>query len=192
MFSAMFSFIVGGGDSSNKRQTKEEKGIIQQAKQEKIEERIQQVQNIEKVIYDNVISDSSNISLDEFKSIMVVTETAKNQLQRGSAPLNKTDLAMVALALDPTQDLAMLQKLTISDLNALIRTIIYCPKVSKKSEQPLLENNKKMPEHALVPKSTPPVKKSSNSQALTTVSNKSQASKPEQIIKSSKNPFSSV
>jgi len=186
----MFSFI-SGGNSSNKKQTKEEKVVIQQAKQEKIEERIQQVENIERVIYDNVVTDSSKISLDEFKNIMMGTETAKNQLQRGSAPLNKTDLAMVVFALDQTQDLTMLQKLTISDLNALIRTIIYCPKVSKKNDQSMLTNNQTLNNNSLVMSNStaltiPEKKKVSNNNSKKTMKSE------EQLIKSSKNPFSSV
>lgn len=59
----------------------------------------------------------------------MLIETAKTQLDRGGATLTKADLLAVALALDPRlqSEFESLSQLTLSDLNCLIRSMVYDP-----------------------------------------------------------------
>lgn len=58
-----------------------------------------------------------------------VYDTAEKQLNRKGLPFNKADLIAIILALDPQNShrLYQLQILPITDLNFIIRTIIYNP-----------------------------------------------------------------
>jgi len=58
-----------------------------------------------------------------------VTETAKKQLGRVGDALTKSDLIAVLIALQPSlnSDIVHLESMTISDLNSMIRSIIYDP-----------------------------------------------------------------
>lgn len=62
-------------------------------------------------------------------TVVQIAETAKHQLDRGGTTLTKADLIAIILALDPQirKDFRQLSELTTSDLNAMIRSIIYDP-----------------------------------------------------------------
>lgn len=56
------------------------------------------------------------------------TEAAKVQLERGGGPFTKTDLVAIAVALSGGKvTIESLRALTIPDLNAYIRTVVYDP-----------------------------------------------------------------
>jgi hypothetical protein len=65
-----------------------------------------------------------------------VYDTAERQLNRKGLPFNKADLIAIILALDPQNShrLYQLQTLPITDLNFIIRTIIYNPNIYQKNQ----------------------------------------------------------
>jgi hypothetical protein len=73
---------------------------------------------------------SALIQTKDMVAMIKVTETAKHQLDRGGGVLTKTDLIAVIVALKPTMrnDIALLNSITVSDLNSMIRSIIYDPR----------------------------------------------------------------
>jgi hypothetical protein len=66
---------------------------------------------------------------ENFAKMFSITETAKRQLEREGDPLTKADLVAIVIALNPVyqKHIDTLQKNTMKDLNALIRTIVYDP-----------------------------------------------------------------
>jgi hypothetical protein len=72
----------------------------------------------------------SVIPVEHISTVVQLTETAKHQLDRGGTTLTKADLIAVILALDPQtrKNYRQLGELTTSDLNVMIRSMIYDPK----------------------------------------------------------------
>ncbi len=62
---------------------------------------------------------------------ILLTEKAKQQLNRGGGPLTKADLVAIVVALKPelrsADSVAQLEVLNTSDLNSMIRSIVYDP-----------------------------------------------------------------
>lgn len=98
-------------------------------------EKIQVAQNFVINEYRQTMSTSpttTDISIannENFAKVFSITETAKHQLEREGDPLTKADLLAIVIALNPVyqKHIDTLQKNTMKDLNALIRTIVYDP-----------------------------------------------------------------
>lgn len=77
-----------------------------------------------------IVSDYAIMEVKEVATFFKATEKAKQQLDRNDAPLVKTDLIAILIALQPEvrSNLGKLEEMRVSDLNALIRSIIYDPR----------------------------------------------------------------
>jgi hypothetical protein len=75
-----------------------------------------------------------------------VTEKAKQQLDRQGDALVKTDLIAIAIALDPKlkSQYQRLDGMRVSDLNALIRCIIYDPVRVAENQEPQAQKQTKV------------------------------------------------
>lgn len=91
-----------------------------------ISNRLEQINDFEK----NIVSKIKNNIINEpetIKSVFSISDGAKLQLERGGNQFTKADLIAIIVALDAGKISLMedLQKLRISDLNSIIRSIIY-------------------------------------------------------------------
>jgi hypothetical protein len=91
-----------------------------------IKNQIDKIKDYEK----NVVSNIKNNNITEpevIKSAFSLSDGAMSQLERGGASFTKPDLIAIIIALDSGKIALMndLQKLRISDLNSIIRSIIY-------------------------------------------------------------------
>ena len=70
---------------------------------------------------------SNDINTGVKISAILLSNTADNQLNRGGKPLTKADLIAIIVRIDQNKisEIESLNNFTVSDLNALIRTIIY-------------------------------------------------------------------
>ena len=73
------------------------------------------------------ITSSNDINPNSKISAILLSNTADNQLNRGGKPLTKPDLIAIIVRIDQNKisEIESLNNFTVSDLNALIRTIIY-------------------------------------------------------------------
>lgn len=127
---------MGQSDSKQNKLTKEQredKNILQQSI---IEQRKKDITSVQQDFLLRCSVSTAIISVSEMNTVLQITETAKNQLDRGGNTLTKADLVAIVLALEPKyrKDLNKLKRLTTNDLNRLIRTIIYDP--SRVENQP--------------------------------------------------------
>lgn len=125
---------MGNKQSLGRKKTKEETKQSVATRQEATvatQKKVQETQNM-------IINEFMNIqtSTDVVQSrnsemfrLFKITETAKHQLERQDAPLTKTDLIAIVVALKPemAKELDELEKTTSKDLNVMIRTQIYDP-----------------------------------------------------------------
>jgi len=83
---------------------------------------------------------SDLITYKEVNNILEIGNIAKSQLSRGGNNLTKSDLIAICLRLDPElkNKFSQLQNYTISDLNTMIRCIIYNVNTKNKSDLKLL------------------------------------------------------
>ena len=129
------------GSKSSKLAKKQEAIKKEEFKKELVESQIKQVESLEKAYIESLQNPSIQqlTTIQNIKDTLTITETVKNQISRGGKQLSKTDLITIILVLDTTQKycVAELNKLTISDLNQMIRTIIY----SQAIQTVLLQNN---------------------------------------------------
>ena len=93
-----------------------------------VEQRKQEINHVQQQILNSKES-TALIQAKDVVAMIKVTETAKNQLDRGGGVLTKPDLIAIIVALQPTtgNDIARLESFTVSDLNSMIRSIIYDP-----------------------------------------------------------------
>jgi len=91
-----------------------------------INNRIDQINDFEKNIVNNIKNNLIN-EADTIKSVFSISDGAKSQLERGGTQFTKPDLVAIIVALDAGKIPLMndLNKLRISDLNSIIRSIIY-------------------------------------------------------------------
>lgn len=75
---------------------------------------------------ENAIVTSSNLDVAK-QSMLRFIEIANQQLDKKGSNLIKTDLLAIVINLEPTSNIDELNKLSIPDLNAMIRNIIYDP-----------------------------------------------------------------
>jgi hypothetical protein len=114
--------------NTKSRITGEERKKRDEIKNQAILHRKSEIENVQ----NNILTNKNNTSIisSETLKILQVTEVAKDQLDRGGAPLTKTDLIAILRILDPdlSNKTSLLLTLTISDMNSMIRNIIYDPK----------------------------------------------------------------
>lgn len=129
---------MGNNIGKQKRNTKEQRSIASENRNTATvyaKEKVQIAQNFVIGEYRQTMSTLNTTNQviasnnENFAKIFSITETAKHQLEREGDPLTKTDLVAIVIALNPVyqKHIDTLQKNTMKDLNALIRTIVYDP-----------------------------------------------------------------
>jgi hypothetical protein len=110
------------GNSNSSKISKDVKEERASKKKELIHNRVSEINSIQESVIKNNIND-----MDAIKQAVILGEVAKKQLEKGGSSLNKADLIAIIAKLDPLSltRLDELQKLTIQDLNSLIRSNIY-------------------------------------------------------------------
>jgi hypothetical protein len=93
-----------------------------------VEQRKQEINHVQQEFL-NSMQSTAVIKSKDLVAMIKVTETAKNQLDRGGSVLTKPDLIAIIVALQSTtrNDIARLESVNVSDLNSMIRSIIYDP-----------------------------------------------------------------
>jgi hypothetical protein len=119
---------MGLMESKPERLTTEKRDQREQNKAIMVEQRKQEINHVQQ----QILSSKQSTALIQAKDVVAmikVTETAKNQLDRGGGVLTKPDLIAIIVAFQPARrnDIARLESLTVSDLNSMIRSIIYDP-----------------------------------------------------------------
>ena len=129
-----------GQNQSGKRIPKEQREQREQLKKNTIEQRKADIiQAQEKLL--KTKDAQALIPSEQLSTLFKITETAKTQLDRGGATLTKSDLIAIILALEPQyqKNFKQLGELTASDLNTMIRSIIYNP--NRLSSTQKIKNN---------------------------------------------------
>lgn len=113
-----------GGIQTKLKKTKESRQAALNQRQAANQNTKNKIQNMEnQFVKDNALTEhKSNIT-----QIISVAEAAKVQLDRDGAPLTKTDLIAIVMALQPGLPLDEMGNNTVKDLNAVIRNIVYDP-----------------------------------------------------------------
>ena len=102
--------------------SKKDRKTLDSLKKEKVESRVQEIERAQKVLLAQ--NQSQLISTQEAVDILEISNQVKRQVQRGNKPLTKADLIAIVIRLKGGS-VPELQVLSIPDLNALIRDIIY-------------------------------------------------------------------
>lgn len=122
---------MGLSESKPARLTTEERQYREQTKVTMVKQRQEQIDHLQKDMIQSVQSNQSSaiISPKDLVTMIRVTETAKTQLDRGGNILTKADLIATIIALQPSSrsNIPHLESVTVSDLNSMIRSIIYDP-----------------------------------------------------------------
>jgi len=118
---------MGQTDSKPKRLTKPQREEREQIKHKTLTQRKDDIEKLQHQVINN--NGKEVVPFREITTTLQIGETAKNQLDRGGGALTKSDLVAVLVALEPNlrKDLNGLNQLTNSDLNSMIRSIIYDP-----------------------------------------------------------------
>ena len=119
---------MGLSESKPERLTTDKREQRETAKTIMVEQRKQEINHVQKEILNSKES-TALIQAKDVVAMIKVTETAKNQLDRGGGVLTKPDLIATMVALQPEMrnDIARLESVTVSDLNSMIRSIVYDP-----------------------------------------------------------------
>jgi hypothetical protein len=119
---------MGLSESKPERLTIEKREQRETAKATMVEQRKQEIDYVQKELLGSKQS-TALIQAKDVVAMIKVTETAKNQLDRGGGVLTKPDLIAIIIALQPAMrnDIGRLESITVSDLNSMIRSIIYDP-----------------------------------------------------------------
>jgi len=119
---------MGLSESKPERLTTEKREQREQNKTIMVEQRKQEINYVQQEILGSNQS-TALIKTKDLVAMIKVTETAKNQLDRGGGVLTKPDLIAIIVALQPEarNDIARLESVTVSDLNSMIRSMIYDP-----------------------------------------------------------------
>jgi hypothetical protein len=143
---------MGLSESKPERLTTEKREQRETAKAVMVEQRKQEINHVQQEILNSANSKQSTalIQAKDLVAMIKVTETAKHQLDRGGNVLTKSDLIAIIIALQPEmrKDIARLESVTVSDLNSMIRSIIYDPSRVMQPAQ-LKEPGQKEPMKAL-------------------------------------------
>jgi hypothetical protein len=146
---------MGLTESKPERMTAEKREQRETAKATMVVQRKQEINYVQQEILNSMNSNKSTalIQTKDMVAMIKVTETAKNQLDRGGSALTKSDLIAIIVALQPSmrKDISRLESVTISDLNSMIRSIIYDPSrvVGNPQTAHLYEPGQKEPMKAL-------------------------------------------
>lgn len=118
---------MGANDSKPVRTTKQQRTDREELKKNVIHQRKNDIEKVQQQVLSG--NNKALIPVKDITTMLQIGETAKTQLDRGGSALTKSDLVAVIVALDPTmrQKLSQLNQLTITDLNVMIRSIIYDP-----------------------------------------------------------------
>jgi hypothetical protein len=117
---------MGLSESKPDRLTTDERENRETAKQEMVRKKKAEIDAVQQSI---MVTERSIIPHSDIMALVKVTETAKKQLDRNGDALTKTDLVAIVVALQPESrgNIKELEALRVSDLNTMIRTIIYDP-----------------------------------------------------------------
>jgi len=112
--------------SSKAKLSKEDSKNKDELSKKVINNRIDQINDFEKTVVSKIKNNDIN-EPEMIKSVFSLSDGAKSQLERGGTQFTKPDLIAIIVALDAGKIALMndLQKLRISDLNSIIRSIIY-------------------------------------------------------------------
>jgi len=143
---------MGLSESKPERLTAEKREQREQNKTIMVEQRKQEINYLQQEFL-NPKQSTALIQKKDLVAMIKVTETAKNQLDRGGGVLTKSDLIAIIVALQPEarNDISRLESVTVSDLNSMIRSIIYDPSRGASNSQSvyLKEPGQKEPMKAL-------------------------------------------
>lgn len=119
---------MGLSESKPERLTTERREQREQNKVIMVEQRKQEINHVQQEFL-NSMQSTAVIKSKDLVAMIKVTETAKNQLDRGGSVLTKPDLIAIIVALQSTtrNDIDRLESVNVSDLNSMIRSIIYDP-----------------------------------------------------------------
>jgi hypothetical protein len=107
--------------------SKEERVQREASKTEVIQQRKQEIESFQQQVLSN--KPGAIVEVKEMHAFLSATEKAKVQLDRSGDALVKADLVAIVLVLEPSMvnRMSKLQEMRVTDLNALIRSIIYDP-----------------------------------------------------------------
>jgi hypothetical protein len=132
-----------GSSDSKPILTSKDRAIRELAKSDLVNRRKKEIEEVQ-IQYANSVRDenkNSIVNVKEIANFFKATETAKTQLDRSGDSLIKADLIAIVIALQPDMKYKVdkLNDMRLSDLNVLIRSIIYDPSrilaLSEKSEK---------------------------------------------------------
>lgn len=117
---------MGLTESKPERLTDEEKTSREVSKQTIVQQRKQEINTLQQ----SFVTERALVNPADMVRMVKVTETAKSQLDRVGNALTKPDLIAIVIALEPTMrnKIGELESMRVTDLNSVIRSIIYDPK----------------------------------------------------------------
>ena len=122
------------GNSSGKanKRNKDQQIIARNNRLDATQNTRNKIERVEQVTINNFRNNNTdlvNMSNTQFAQAIMITETAKKQLNREGGPFTKADLIAIVIGLEPSyaSNIESLNHYVIKDLNVLIRTIIYDP-----------------------------------------------------------------
>lgn len=135
---------MGQTQTSAKPLPKEKRVEREQLKKSTLEQRKNEIDKVQEQFLKNQ-PNNSLVRAEQISTVVQLTETAKWQLDRGGNNLTKADLIAIILALEPQyrKDYRSIGELTTSDLNAMIRSLIYDPNrlLLDSTSKPVLKSN---------------------------------------------------
>jgi ribosomal protein L17 len=133
------------GNRASKR-TKAQKKEIEKVVDKVITNNKNNLEKLKQSIQNTNSSTSQNeivlhSSTDVAKSSMLhFIDVASQQLDKKGGNMTKTDLLAIIINLEPTSNIDSLNKLSVTDLNAMIRNIVYDPVRCEKRFQMSTDN----------------------------------------------------
>lgn len=125
---------MGLSESTPVRLNTEQREDREKSKKMIAEQRKFQIEQVQKQLLNgngngNMNGNGVLIETKDLISVIKVSEKAKTQLDRGGSALTKADLIAVLISLQPENrnKIAQIETLTVSDINSMIRSIIYDP-----------------------------------------------------------------
>lgn len=123
---------MGIEDSKPVRISAETREEREKKKHELTENRKAQLDAVQQSILSStsaLTSTSTSVVSRDAVNLIKITDKAKSQLDRGGNALTKADLVAIVIALQPEMrpKLAEVENMTTSDLNCMIRSVVYDP-----------------------------------------------------------------
>lgn len=122
------------GNSSGKanKRNKDQQIIAKNNRSNATQNTRNKIERVEQYTINNFRNNNNDVvsmSNTHFAQAIMITETAKKQLNREGGPFTKADLIAIVIGLEPSyaSNIESLNHYVIKDLNVLIRTIIYDP-----------------------------------------------------------------